>query len=74
MRHYPSQYDPLHVETSYLTPKLVVDRTSSAAKHPLLPLICRHNLKTPPSKAYDVIYEWPLLPKLSTKTGRNQKN
>ena len=73
MQYYPSEYDPLHVEKSYSTPKLVVEITSSAAKHPFFPVICRHNLKTPPSKADDIICERPLLSKLSNKTGRNQK-
>ena len=45
----------------------------STAKHPLRPIICRHNLKTPLSKADDVICERPLLPKLSTKTSINQE-
>ena len=73
MQYYPSKYDPLHVKKSYSTPKLVVEITLSAAKHPFFPVICRHNFKTPPSKADDVICERPLLAKLSNKTGRNQK-
>ena len=34
MQHYPSDYDPLHSEKSYSTPKLVAE--NNAAKHPLL--------------------------------------
>ena len=67
MQYYPSKYDPLHVEKSYSTPKLEVEITSSAAKHPFFHVICRHNLKTPPSKADDVIKSYnhclrPFLP------------
>ena len=47
--------------------------TSSAAKHPLLSRYLPSKFETFPSKADDVICELPLLPKLSTKTGRNQK-
>ena len=56
MQHYPSEYDPLHVEGSYSTPKLVVENNIIRSQTP------------PPSKADDVICERPLLPKLSTKT------
>ena len=62
MQHYPSEYDPLHIEKKLLTPKLVVENNIMRSQIP------------PPSKADDVIYERLLLPKFNTKTGRNQKN
>ena len=70
MQHYPSDYDPLHSEKSYSTPKLVAE--NNAAKHPLLSRYQPSKFENI-SKADDVICERPLLPKLSTKTGRNQK-
>ena len=75
MQHYPSEYDPLalHIEKVIQLQNWWQKIASSAAKHPLPPVICCHNLKTPPSKADDVIFERPLLSKLSTKTGRNQE-
>ena len=69
MQQYPSEYDLLHVEKSSSTPKLVVENNIIRSQTP--PVICRHNLKTP--KAGDVICERPLLPKLGTKTGKNQQ-
>ena len=71
MQHYPSEYDLLYVEKSSSTPKLVVENNIIRSQTP--PVICRHNLKTPSSKAGDVICERPLLPKLGTKTGGNQQ-
>ena len=70
LQHYPSDYDLLHVEKSSSTPKLVVENNIIRSQTP--PVICRHNLKTTP-KAGDVICERPQLPKLGTKTGRNQQ-
>ena len=72
--HHPSKCDPLYVEKSYLTPKLVVEnniiRSQTPPSYTLSAVIIR---KTPSFKADDVICERPLLPNLSTKTGRNQK-
>ena len=62
----------LYMQESYSAPKLVAEDNIIRSQTPPFPIICSRNLKTPP-KADDVICERPLLPKLSTKTGRNQK-